>query len=241
MLLVCADAHRELLPLEAVPGVTLLTQGAAADFHLRFDGDTLRLHRGPSDPGCWVPLDELRRRQHARTELVRACCGRAEPGSLRVLDPFTGWGVDALCLAARGARVLAGDALPAACLLTADLARRAGLELQVNHGDALARLKDPAVAGVDVVYLDPMFPARRKQALPGKRLQYLAALAPPPLDLTVLLRLARRCAGRRVVLKRRLRDPVLGTPNVQVSGRTVRYDVYPAAMAAAAGSGSGAC
>ena len=38
--------------------------------------------------------------------------------------------------------------------------------------------------------------------------------------------LAQRCARSRVVLKRRLKDPVALKPDWTLKGRSVRYDVY---------------
>ena len=79
----------------------------------------------------------------------------------------------------------------------------------------------------DVVYLDPMFPARRKRALPNRGLQHLQVLAAEyPVDLEECLAQARSRAGRRVVVKRRLRDPKLGRPSHQLKGHAVRFDVY---------------
>ena len=84
-------------------------------------------------------------------------------------------------------------------------------------------------AGVksDVIYLDPMFPGRRKKALPNKRMQYLNMLLgeSEPFDAS-LLELARQRARNRVVLKRRLKDPELLAPDWALKGRSVRYDVY---------------
>ena len=84
-------------------------------------------------------------------------------------------------------------------------------------------------AEFDVIYFDPMFPVRGKTALPGKRMQYLAGLLgdDPPFTGS-LVELGRRQARSRVVVKRRSKDPVIARPDWQITGRTVRYDVYRA-------------
>jgi len=83
----------------------------------------------------------------------------------------------------------------------------------------------------DIVYLDPMFPERDKHALPNKRMQAVASLfdddqARPSVGLGAWVTSARERARRRVVLKRRLRDPVEFAPDWQIRGRSVRYDVW---------------
>jgi 16S rRNA (guanine1516-N2)-methyltransferase len=92
-------------------------------------------------------------------------------------------------------------------------------------GDGFEALTD--ASGYDVVYLDPMFPGRSKRALPGKRLQVLAALAvADPRPLSLWLEAAVAAARHRVVLKRRSKDPLVARPDWQIRGRTVRFDVY---------------
>jgi 16S rRNA (guanine1516-N2)-methyltransferase len=85
----------------------------------------------------------------------------------------------------------------------------------------------------EVVYLDPMFPVRRKTALPGRELQVLARLVGhgEMAEGEALLRAALEAGARRVVVKRGddgavLSAPGVGGPDVQFSGRTVRFDVY---------------
>ena len=79
----------------------------------------------------------------------------------------------------------------------------------------------------DVIYFDPMFPPRRKSALPGKRMQYLGELLGEgeAFD-TGLIPKALQRARSRVVLKRRLKDPVTLRPDWTLRGRSIRYDVY---------------
>lgn len=229
MKILCAAEDRDRLDvadlqvLEVVPADTPIH----GEFHLSFSGDCLRLCRG-MEAGCAVSVAELQRRSTQATELVRACFGRTNAIGRSVLDPFAGWGVDALTLAARGAMVSCSDVEPALCALLRDLARRFGgdLSVGVECTPADARLAS-ASSEFDVVYLDPMFPPQKKSALPSKRLQYLAQLCPPAEpDLELVLPAARRIARKRVVLKRRRRDPVLGEPAWQIDGTTVRYDVY---------------
>ncbi len=79
----------------------------------------------------------------------------------------------------------------------------------------------------DIIYLDPMFPTRRKGALPKIDAQVLGLLqSDSDLDAEQLLSKALQIAGKRVVMKRRLKDPKMLNPNQQLKGNKVRFDIY---------------
>lgn len=196
-----------------------------AGFFLWAAGDRLELRLGGQRAGLWIDPAELRRRSTQRSELLRACgvTGRRRPS---VIDVMAGWGVDGLTLAARGCEVMLVERHAAVSALQEDLLRRSGLGgVRCRWDDGIAVLT--AFEAADVVYLDPMFPARGKGALPGKRMQWLARLGvADPRPLTSWLDAARAKARARVVLKRRRSDPPLAEPDWQIRGRAVRYDVY---------------
>ncbi len=192
-------------------------------FYLWADAEHLELRRAGERRGAFVTVEELARRSAQGGDLVRAC-GVAAGRRTAVLDVMAGWGVDALVLAGRGCAVTLVERLPAMSALQQDLVRRSGLPAEVVCGDGFEAL---LTASPDVVYLDPMFPERSKNSLPGKRMQWLAELADGDArPLETWLALARERARRRVVLKRRRRDPTVLTPDWRIDGRTVRYDVY---------------
>lgn len=198
---------------------------AESGFYLWAGGGHVELRHGGRDGGAWVTLAELDRRTARGSDLLRAC-GVSAAHRPDVLDVMGGWGVDALVLAARGCAVTVVERLPALWLLQEDLIRRRGARgVRALCGDGFDYLRQaPAPA---VVYLDPMFPERAKTALPGKRMQWLAELAQEdPRPLAQWLELARGRVRERVVVKRRRRDPVVCSPDWQITGRTVRYDVY---------------
>ena len=80
----------------------------------------------------------------------------------------------------------------------------------------------------DVVYLDPMYPHRRKAALAGKEMRLLRQLAGDDDDAPELLVAALACARRRVVVKRPRRAPALAGPpsGFQIVAPNTRFDVY---------------
>lgn len=93
--------------------------------------------------------------------------------------------------------------------------------------DYLAAL--PAADCPDAVYLDPMFPQRRKSALVKKEMRIARLVAGDDSDAAELLAVARAVARSRVTVKRPVGAPPLaGEPAYAYPGRTIRYDVYRA-------------
>jgi len=153
-----------------------------------------------------------------------------------VIDATAGLGQDALRMAAWGHEVLALERSPVIAALLDDavlrasvdskLARVLGGRLRVECADARAVLVPGAA--IDVVYLDPMFPEkRRRSALARKEMRVVRALVGEDDDAVELLASARRCARRRVVVKRPTHaGPLGGPPDFSQTGKLVRYDVY---------------
>ncbi len=199
----------------------------ADEFHLALRDAGLALCRGAEDPGVSVSGRDVERRLRGDFLLARAC-GVQRGSGLTIVDATAGLGVDTFALARLGVQVLAVERHVALWALLWEARQRLGAaNVELRHADARAVLGERSPGSVDVVYLDPMFPERRKKALPGKAMQYLRALLPEDADpLEPLLAAARRVAGDRVVVKRRRRDPLSVEPDWQILGTSVRYDVY---------------
>ena len=163
--------------------------------------------------------------------------GRAVGSAARTaIDATAGLGFDAFALAAIGLRVEALERDPwVRELLVRAHARAAGdpalaaiaERITVVAADAHERLA--AHAPVDVVLLDPMFPAKRKpDAKPPKAMQALAAVVGADEDADALLPVALRVAVQRVVVKRPRQAPPLANlqPAWRIEGKLLRFDVY---------------
>ena len=163
--------------------------------------------------------------------------GRAIGSAARTaIDATAGLGFDAFALAAMGLQVealerdawvrellVAAHARAAADAALAPIAAR----ITIIAADALAHLA--AHAPIDVVLLDPMFPAKRKpDAKPPKAMQALAAVVGPDEDADALLVPALHIATQRVVVKRPRQAPPLGNlqPAWKIEGKLLRFDVY---------------
>jgi 16S rRNA (guanine1516-N2)-methyltransferase len=177
-----------------------------------------------------------------------------KPGQSKpvVADATAGWGEDSWLLAALGCEVIAIERDAIIVALLRDGLSRAGIQhdqiasrITVLQDDALARLLNwQSVSGTnletssgtnktaglpqpDVVYLDPMFPPKRKGA-EAKPMRVLRQLVGADLDADDLLPAARQLAKKRVVVKRPLHGVFLNDeqPVVTHKGKSLRYDVY---------------
>lgn len=160
-----------------------------------------------------------------------------------VWDATGGLGRDSFVLAVQGLQVCIFERHPIVALLLADgLARALTGEdaetaeivrrITLIHGNAAEMMADYALANgrPDVVYLDPMYPARQKSAAVKKEMAYFHDLvgAAAAADDAALLSAAKAVAKKRVVVKRpRLGDRLAGAePAYQYGGKSTRFDVY---------------
>ena len=155
-----------------------------------------------------------------RELLVRAAKTKhARADAPLAVDATAGLGADALLLAATGFEVRLFERNPVMAALLEDALRRAAddpqlagivARMRLECGDSIAALKRmgaQAEAAPDVVYLDPMFPARQKSAAVKKKFQLLHHLEAPCDDAEALLRAALAAHPRKVVIKRPPKGP----------------------------------
>ncbi len=169
------------------------------------------------------------------SELLVRAAGRTKPGETPLaVDAAAGFGQDALLLAAAGFRVIRFERHPIIAALLADaMARAAHLQslaesvsrMHLRREDSLSALENLEEAPA-VIYLDPMFPEKKKSGLTGKKFQLLHRLAGPCDQEEELLRAAWNAGPGRVVVKRPLKGPNLAglRPSWTLKGKTVRYD-----------------
>ena len=159
-----------------------------------------------------------------------------------VLDLTAGLGGDAFVLASLGCdvRLFERNAI-IACLLRDGIERAiyAGRD-DPELGDVMGRLKflecDSADAikslteegRPDVIYLDPMFPHRKKSAKVKKEMQAFQNIVGGDEDADSLLKLAIDCARYRVVVKRSTHAEFLADlpPTYSLTGKSTRFDIF---------------
>lgn len=150
-----------------------------------------------------------------------------------VVDATAGWGEDARRFCAMGYAVTVVERSPVMAALLRNAADRAvgspraGFPPGVVGRDAIDYLAENPGAW-DCVYLDPMFPPKRRSStLPRRPLRLLRELVGDDPDTGRLYDSAMRAALKRVVVKRPDHGaPVFGPPSETVKGKLVCYDVY---------------
>lgn len=170
----------------------------------------------------------------SRELLVRAARVRGVEAPTAV-DATAGLGEDALLLGAAGFSVTLFEKDPAIAALLRDALERAAAVPELAEAVGRMRLEETdSVAALrelpqppDVVYLDPMFPERRKSAAVRKKFQLLHLLERPCGDESALLDAALAAGPRKVVIKRPPKGPHLAgaRPSYALTGKAVRYDV----------------
>ncbi len=212
------------LSLQALPG---LEKGQAAAAPSRVDFLSADL--------------DYRRRTSGKSQGLAQAVGLNKFAAPCVLDATAGFGRDAFILASLGCQVSMLERSPLMHLLLLDGLQRAAKEgsaevrqiisrMSLQQQDARERLQQVlqgSSARPDVIYLDPMFPPRSKSAKVKKDIALLQDVIGVDEDYRELLQLARRCAGKRVVLKRpgseRQTDPDV---HFRIGGKAACFDVY---------------
>jgi 16S rRNA (guanine1516-N2)-methyltransferase len=154
-----------------------------------------------------------------------------------VVDATTGWGQDSLAIFRMGYEVSCIERSPVMAELLADGFNRLALldwvqRLQLQPprlilGNAIDELVSLS-SRPDCIYLDPMFPPKRKKsALAKKSMMVLRDLLGDDEDKELLFTAALKAAGKRVVVKSPdYAQPLGGKPDVSFQGKLLRYDVY---------------
>jgi len=153
-----------------------------------------------------------------------------------IIDATAGMGRDAAVLAKLGSRIQLIERSPVMSALLEDGLRRLALcphtkdniysRMQLSKGDA--KLLIPKFPPSDVIYLDPMYPKRSKQALVKKEMRFARNIVGDDPDITELLTIALHNAQQRVVVKRPRLAPRLSEypPSHTIVSKNTRYDVY---------------
>ena len=183
---------------------------------------------------CMLPRLKLGKLQGEL--LVKAARIKGVEGEPIAIDATAGLGEDALLLAASGYRVILFERDPVIAALLADALERAAEQpqlaphvarMELRQKDSIPYLRALEPGSIDLVYLDPMFPARSKSAAVKKKFQLLHQLEAPCPDEQDLLAAAIAAKPRRIIVKRPVKGALLAgiKPSYQLRGKAIRYDV----------------
>lgn len=157
-----------------------------------------------------------------------------EPGKLRAVDCTAGLGEDSFILAAGGYSVELFEHNPITAVLLNDALIRArnhaalreiAKRMTLKQGDSKDLLGELDYKP-DLIYLDPMFPEKKKSAETKKKLQVLHQIELPCSDEIELVKAAMEAGPRKIMIKRPPNGDFLAgiKPTYSVTRKAVRFD-----------------
>ena len=205
---------------------------SAADFnpgdqqlilHLLLDGKADRLSFDLTDGEVAKRASQVSKSNEVIAKAI-GCKSHYRPN---VLDATAGMGRDSLMMAMLGCEVVMQERNFAIFhLLENALERLKNDSLTLCRQDSIQSLTNDKQ--INVIYLDPMFPERKKTALVKKEMRLFKLLTGDDLDSDQLLSSALQSKVSRVVVKRPKGAPFLGDkkPSHEIKSKKFRYDVY---------------
>ena len=176
-----------------------------------------------------------------RGQAIAKAIGLKSATTPNILDTTAGLAGDAFVLATLGCTITLIERSPVLFTLIENAIERASLNekfkpilkqgFTVINRDANDYIKQQLSAKVippDVIYIDPMYPHRKKSALVKKDMQVLQRLHGTENNAAELLESALLYAKKRVVVKRPIQAETLSEkkPNTCIKSKKTRYDIY---------------
>lgn len=176
-------------------------------------------------------LDYERKGHRGKNELIAKALGVAK-GCRKVLDLSVGLAVDSVFLTQLGFHVTGVERSPVLYALLKEAFAKTDKEYlksyELYFGDSLQFLKEnKGKIEIDSIYFDPMYPHKKKSALPKQEMVVFRDLVGHDEDAAEVLKEALTWPVKRVVVKRPIHAEEL-LPGVRHSyeGKVVRYDTY---------------
>lgn len=174
-----------------------------------------------------------------RGQAIAKAIGLKQGKNPNVLDVTAGLARDAYILATLGCHMTLVEKSPILSTLIQDGIKRCLDNEQstdilsehfiIHNQDAINFLKNLEKSQYpDIIYLDPMYPERKKSALVKKDMQILQRLLGKDENNEALLETALSYATERVVVKRPIHAPHLTEikPTASIHSKKTRYDIY---------------
>lgn len=213
-------------PLSDHPGeeLTLVVDGSGLvliGYGMRFQGDFSRMLRRVTKGRLYHEM------------LVKIA--KTKSAHPVAVDAAAGMGEDAFLLAAAGFEVYLFEQDKVIAALLKDALSRAKHDPELSEivgrmhfteGNSI-ELMPQIPETPEVVYLDPMFPPRKKSGLINKKLQLIQKLEQPCSDEEELFSAAEALHPKKIIIKRPLNGALLAgkKPSYSVNGKAIRYDV----------------
>lgn len=181
-------------------------------------------------------IPRIRNEKWKHEMLVKAAKLKKWEEPMWAIDATAGMGEDSMLLAAAGYQVSLYEYNPIIAALLKDALERAKKDthlseivdrMHFHEGDSISAMK-ARKEPVDLIYLDPMFPARQKSGLIKKKFQLLQKMESPCMEERALLEAAFAVSPKRIVIKRPAKGPFMAErkPDFSFQGKAIRYDCF---------------
>ena len=193
----------------------------------------------------WVLLDDEKRKLEIDFDNDTADYQRTHKGSgeliaralgikhqiKNVIDLTAGLGIDAVFLAQLGFKVTSIERNPILVFLLKEAQKKTKREevksIRWVGADARIFLTDYKITEPTSCYFDPMFPEKKKSALPRQEMVIFREIIGSDEDAFSTLQMAVHQGFVRTVVKRPVKaDVILEGPDFQLTSKLVRYDIY---------------
>ena len=225
-----------------------LINAVEADYSLQLSANGLSFVSSKKNHGAircdFVSGSHRHRRNHGggKGQMIAKAVGVSGKFYPNVLDLTAGLGSDGFVLASLGCNLSLLERNPIVYQLLnhgLEKAREAALDdielaeiiqrmtlIQTNSLDYLNTVSEDNFP--DVIYIDPMFPPRKKSAQVKKEMQALHQIVGADEDASEVLEKALNKAIYRVVVKRPSHSDYLGMikPSYSLEGKSTRYDIF---------------
>ncbi|ORU92853.1 MAG: SAM-dependent methyltransferase [Cycloclasticus sp. symbiont of Bathymodiolus heckerae] len=245
-IIVCsAETNCEEVAVLINSSVLQIVSNTNESSYLAYKEQVLTLHVTKNGEHLSVSIDFIHgkskhRRQYGggKSQPLPKACGLDKHPDWMILDATAGLGKDAFVLASLGSNIMLCEQHPALYSMLIDAIHRANADEDVcDIVERMTCVFDDASlylegcndsSAPDVVYLDPMYPERKKSAKIKKDMQILQSLVGYSGKESELLEIALKKSKHRVVVKRPKSAPTLNDlkPSYTVSSVNTRYDVY---------------
>lgn len=177
---------------------------------------------------------DYQRKNISRKNILAKAIG-LKSATLRVLDLTAGLGIDAIHLALLGCDVVSLERNSDLFVLLEQAWKNSKRpevkKIQFIHADAkkfLAAQGSDLQKNFDVIYYDPMYPEKKKTALPRKEMQIFRKLVGSDSDIDEVIECVLSTSVKRFVVKRPKNAEILNLKPKPIlfAGTTVQYQVF---------------
>jgi len=193
----------------------------------------------------WMLVDSEKRKLEIDFDLNKHDYNRSHKGSgeliaravgvkehiKKIIDLTSGLGIDAVLLAQIGFQVISIERNPLIYFLLSEAQKKTQRKevqsIQWVQGDSRIYLTDYKITEPTSCYFDPMYPEKKKSALPRQEMVIFRELVGSDYDASSTLKFAVQVGFNRTAVKRPVKaNVVLEAPDFQLTSKLVRFDIY---------------